>query len=1175
MQVQQQICTLLLQMPGCWDLVEETDTKQLFAHLLRQGLALASSQRTKEFEAGVAFVHLVFGVAVLQQHLSIAVHATDGGVDVTVAPAAQTEDAAVAPGFVQQLVAVLQAQVAAAAADTVAAARCTPMFGVIMALDCIWKLVSPALVAAAPDAWNSVLETLTDAIFLAQQVALDILSTARASNDLECAQQLQLDGLDLPSAGADQHYVHGMAWRTLRGISGLLPAIVAKILPLDPGLPVMSSALLQRCGSWFQRVLTSCRHRGVIDACAEGLAALAATLMAHPTAAVHPRAWLEDALRLAWASDTLSVTRRGAGFPGLFQALASTAGAQEHQRVFEDILDIVDSPVPSAADDTTDLPQVRALNVLRGLFRDARLAESMRAFADRGLVVCLEGLASPLWAVRNVSTMVFGTLVDRLVRTKRVAADSAQVNSLTTAEFFRRCPSAEQQLLRLLTECAQQPPSRPGHPQLFAVLTLLCRLAPHPGIDDAAELARANRFCQPLRVLAGNCVAAVRRMAAQALMAFAGPPSADTAMAALQQLPDQPPLAWPHNQLHGHLLYLGHLLPGAPDPGLLVDALLARAWIGTGDGCATTRAAYWSLVRDVARLAPAIQRQAVHDTAQAELLAQLQTVQSSWPDYFSLLAALLECVHGTAAAGVVSETVARAVSEFGDVNLTVALCTHMADMVGAAAPPQWLAAWCADQLEQAVGSTSGTQTATAAVRVLNALPSSTLAAQLPAPRLQGLLVLAQRLYDSTFRRLAEQCLVLAGTLQSLVGFALPVAQAWLAQLHAALQYEATPEAKLAGLAALRRASGLLAWSAAHVAVRHSVLRLLLHALQDEDEDARAAAVDTVDMMQVAGASATAGWRTHNAAEAMRQCAQGFKPRSEAELPACLQALVELMQPTGTVPGAFQQPDDDPDLFEREDCNVYCEPLLVCQLAAAATLETLTHGSTVPNLGQPRSAPAMLVADAAVADQAVHVLCAAADRALGELAQVRVIMDARAAAGQLGCVSSRVLGSRPECVFLCQTLAVLTVAAFGLGALRPDLRPDDWSGPPAAVQLVPGVAELLAALAPHDVRLPPVAQLALFQTWQACFFFHPLGPSAALRHYAFVTSCFVSAMAGEAPSADLLAQLAGMPAPALPDAALPMPTNPFPSTSLALFLLGDPWRLLYDDEDHADDDDDDL
>ena len=61
-------------------------------------------------------------------------------------------------------------------------------------------------------------------------------------------------------------------------------------------------------------------------------------------------------------------------------------------------------------DDRVDLPQVHSLNILKALVVDARLAGSIRHHLSHITMLCIEGFTSPVWALRNASTQLFGWL---------------------------------------------------------------------------------------------------------------------------------------------------------------------------------------------------------------------------------------------------------------------------------------------------------------------------------------------------------------------------------------------------------------------------------------------------------------------------------------------------------------------------------------------------------------------------------------------------------------------------------------------------------------------------------------------------------------------------------------------------------------------------------------------
>lgn len=65
------------------------------------------------------------------------------------------------------------------------------------------------------------------------------------------------------------------------------------------------------------------------------------------------------------------------------------------------------------ADQTQDVCQVHALNILKALFGDATLVLSLMPRYTEVLLIIFDGFESPSWAIRNAATQLFG---NRLLR---------------------------------------------------------------------------------------------------------------------------------------------------------------------------------------------------------------------------------------------------------------------------------------------------------------------------------------------------------------------------------------------------------------------------------------------------------------------------------------------------------------------------------------------------------------------------------------------------------------------------------------------------------------------------------------------------------------------------------------------------------------------------------------
>ncbi|TMS04583.1 Thyroid adenoma-associated protein [Larimichthys crocea] len=104
--------------------------------------------------------------------------------------------------------------------------------------------------------------------------------------------------------------------------------------------------------------------------------------------------------------------------------------------------------------DSSTVPQVHALNILRALYRDTRLGENIIPFVSDGMQAAVLGFTSPVWAVRNSSTLLFSTLITRIFGVKKGKDEHSKKNRMTGREFFTRFPALYPFLLNQLEEAA-------------------------------------------------------------------------------------------------------------------------------------------------------------------------------------------------------------------------------------------------------------------------------------------------------------------------------------------------------------------------------------------------------------------------------------------------------------------------------------------------------------------------------------------------------------------------------------------------------------------------------------------------------------------------------------------------------------------------------------------------
>ncbi|CAH6778046.1 Thada [Phodopus roborovskii] len=144
-----------------------------------------------------------------------------------------------------------------------------------------------------------------------------------------------------------------------------------------------------------------------------------------------PEQWLWSVLEEIKSSDPsskLCATRRSAGIPFYIQALL----ASEPKKGKMDLLKITMKELISLAlsvdASTGTVPQVHALNILRALFRDTRLGENIIPYIADGAKAAILGFTSPVWAVRNSSTLLFSSLITRIFGVKRGKDELSKTN---------------------------------------------------------------------------------------------------------------------------------------------------------------------------------------------------------------------------------------------------------------------------------------------------------------------------------------------------------------------------------------------------------------------------------------------------------------------------------------------------------------------------------------------------------------------------------------------------------------------------------------------------------------------------------------------------------------------------------------------------------------------------
>ncbi|NXU58031.1 THADA protein, partial [Turnix velox] len=225
-------------------------------------------------------------------------------------------------------------------------------------------------------------------------------------------------------------------WRSMKEVS-LLLGTLCKLLPSE-ATPETSDGLItvqqvKDIGDYFKHHLLQSRHRGAFELAYAGFVQLTEMLSRCNSESLRkmPERWLScvlEEIKSCDPSSTLCATRRSAGIPFYIQALL----ASEPKKSKGDLLKMTMKELLSLAapldESSSVIPRVHALNILRALFRDTRLGENIMPYVADGIKAAILGFMSPVWAVRNSSTLLFSALITRIFGVKRGKDENSKKN---------------------------------------------------------------------------------------------------------------------------------------------------------------------------------------------------------------------------------------------------------------------------------------------------------------------------------------------------------------------------------------------------------------------------------------------------------------------------------------------------------------------------------------------------------------------------------------------------------------------------------------------------------------------------------------------------------------------------------------------------------------------------
>lgn len=368
------------------------------------------------------------------------------------------------------------------------------------------------------------------------------------------------------------------------------------------GWGVKEASALISVGFRLLRFLLEIKHNGALDKAQQGLEAVVTSFMEADPKGISmdvafpdiPGRWLTEALThlQRGGQGRRDIVRRSAGLPRAIHALlrAKPAGGARLIAMRGDCVETLlalagGEVVPGVENESVKKddgcwPRVHAFNVLRMVLGDADMADETNAYLSRGIIIAIsavesgseesaglsqseknmamQGTQQVPWEVRNAATLLYTTLLVRILGFANVGQTSNYTNrGPSAAEFFANQKSLASFLVNKLESAASRLDAKHDAPPpfLFPILSLLARLKPSDESTEATE-----SFVSPLLRCAGARNAAVRKGSALALASVA--PFSCLSQVLSVDGTESPTTSKPgtENELHGRLLQVEAVL---------------------------------------------------------------------------------------------------------------------------------------------------------------------------------------------------------------------------------------------------------------------------------------------------------------------------------------------------------------------------------------------------------------------------------------------------------------------------------------------------------------------------------------------------------------------------------------------------------------------------------------
>ncbi|KAI9340298.1 putative death-receptor fusion protein-domain-containing protein [Obelidium mucronatum] len=596
--------------------------------LVNQGLKMLFSVKASDADGGAFVFRLIFSKYVLQggRYFQVSKDFQEKN-SMTVAPAA----------FFLQLLSVLENYTTINEVNLSDTITEYPMHGLFAALRSVLGEINYSSFKTASEIslWNNLLRQTSNVVLRATKCVLAVLSNESPegnypglNEEAAAADEVNAEAI-LADAGGEktsksQRILHE-CFRTVKEACGVLEVVLCRpplpdtaaaatgIASPTTGREILDYDMIVSGGDWLRMLLTSIRHYGAFSGVFTCFSALCATLLCSQKQLLVtlPQIWLSDFLHKAEVMD-VSITRRSGGLPlGVVAVLGSASPyrAALVEQTMTRLFKMANAEVPVDANTNLDLPQVHAFNIIRRLLQDATVTTLMRDYFADCFVLSIDGLSSKSFPIRNCATMLFSSLVTKVIGVKKSRDQDHSINTVSGREFFARFPSLHAFMTAKLAVAVSKfdGEDHAVHPAFYPILTILARLKPTDFDGNNSHLT-LSAFKPLVEKCASSSFIKVREITARAYAALI--PAAEFSQT-VKQIMAGLTSSLEYNDTHGRLLIVRnliqmHLFREKPTNDVIAefssqipDILSSSFWVISGCQIPTIQDVYVQILSDL------------------------------------------------------------------------------------------------------------------------------------------------------------------------------------------------------------------------------------------------------------------------------------------------------------------------------------------------------------------------------------------------------------------------------------------------------------------------------------------------------------------------------------------------------------------------------------------------